>query len=319
MEKIANQKAFNETFVDQIEENNIKDATVSAQSFTRNKLREDSFAEKIITPIDIANDELDKSQDPEILVKWNDREPDSPGAVTVPYGVVPSATQFTGTRYPSYFARIVTEKHSKDIDKLRGFTYDIRGVLMEQDVKNLATEIDTRFINTCEAYIGSENTVNPLNGLGLPQYQQFAGGITRENVVEAFKGIKRLQVPFGPGQTDGGEQKGVMLMNNITYDDFLKLGPSEVGWDTAQDSWTQGLNQKTVLGVKAVTTIKSQLIPDGQIWLFTSEEFFGKYYRLHPLQVFMKTEAYLLEWFSYINLSLSIGNFKGMFLADFTG
>ncbi len=130
---------FNESFIEMVKAGQTKDASVSAQAFTRNRLREESFAEKILTPIDISNDELDKAENPELHVKWNDREPDVAPAVTVPLGVVPDMYQFKGDRYPSYFTRLMSPLISKDIDKLRGYDYDIRQVLLEISTKNLAT------------------------------------------------------------------------------------------------------------------------------------------------------------------------------------
>jgi hypothetical protein len=318
MEKIADIKVFNDTFVEMVKAGQEKQAAVSAQQFTRNKLREESFAEKIITPIDISNDELDKAENPELLVKWNDREPDTAPATTVPLGVVPDAVQFFGTRYPSYFTRIVSPKFNKDIDQLRTYDYDIRAIMLEISTKDIATEIDTRFIERVDSVIGAQNTANALNGLGLPQNVTIAGGITRENVAEAFKVIKRLRVPFGPSQPDGGESKGVMLMNTVTADDFVKMSRSEVGGDLAQDMFVNGLPSKTLLGVKPIYTIKRDLVPDGVIYLFSSEEFFGKYYRLQPLTVFMKNEAYFLEYFQYMNISMAIGNVKGAVKVQFT-
>jgi hypothetical protein len=322
MEKIANQRVFNDTFLEMVKAGEEKKAAVSAQSFTRMKLREESFTEKILTPIDIANDDLDKAENPELLVKWNDREPDTAPAVTIPLGVVPDMYQFNGTRYPSYFTRITSPKYNKDIDQLRSYDYDIRAIMLELSTKDIATEIDTRFISRVDSIVGTKNVVNTvngvsINGLGLPQHVGISGGITRENVAEAFKVIKRLKVPFGPSQPDGGESKGVMLMNNVTADDFVKMSRSEVGGDLAQEMWVNGLPSKTLLGVKPIYTIKRDLVPDGVIYLFSSEEFFGKYYRLQPLTVFMKNEAYFLEYFQYMNLSLAIGNVKGVVKIDF--
>ena len=324
MEKIANQRVFNDTFLEMVKAGEEKKAAVSAQSFTRMKLREESFTEKIITPIDISNDDLDKAENPELLVKWNDREPDTAPAVTIPLGVVPDMYQFNGTRYPSYFTRITSPKYNKDIDQLRSYDYDIRAIMLELSTKDIATEIDTRFMSRIDSIVGTKNSVNrvsgvSINGLELPQHVGISGGITRENVAEAFKVIKRLKVPFGPSQPDGGETKGVMLMNNVTADDFVKMSRSEVGGDLAQEMWVNGLPSKTLLGVKPIYTIKRDLVPDGVIYLFSSEEFFGKYYRLQPLTVFMKNEAYFLEYFQYMNLSLAIGNVKGVVKVDFNG
>jgi hypothetical protein len=319
--KVANNEipVFNESFIDMIKSGQEKEASVSTQAFTRNRLREESFTEKIITPIDISNDELDKAENPELLVKWNDREPDQAPAVSIPLGVVPDMYQFKGDRYPSYFSRIVSPLFSKDIDKLRSYTYDIRQILLENSTKDIATEIDNKFMTQVNAIIGTQDTSNlALSGYDLPQNVSIAGGITRENVAEAFKTIQRLKVPFGPSQPDGGENKGVMLLNNVTAMEFVKMSRSEVGGDLAQQMWVDGLPSKTLLGVKPIYTLKSNLVPDNVIYLFSSEEFFGKYYRLQPLTVFMETKAFFIQFFQYLNISLSIGNVRGVCRVEFT-
>ena len=318
--KLASQEipVFNDSFIEMVKAGQTKEASVSAQAFTRNRLREESFAEKIITPIDISNDELDKAENPELLVKWNDREPDQAPAVTVPLGIVPDMYQFKGDRYPSYFTRLMSPLFSKEIDKLRSYDYDIRSILLENSTKDLAAEVDRRFIAKVDSVLGTINTNNSLNGYSLPQYVSISGGITRDNVAEAFKVIQRLKVPFGPSQPDGGESKGVMLMNNITAMEFVKMSRSEVGGDLAQQMWVNGLPSEKLLGVKPIYTMKRDLVPDNTIYLFSSEEFFGKYYRLQPLTVFMETKAFFIQFFQYMNISLSIGNVRGACRIDFT-
>ncbi len=309
---------FNDSFLEMVKAGQTKEASVSMQAFTRNRLREESFAEKIITPIDIANDDLDKAENPELHVKWNDREPDQAPAVTVPLGTVPDMYQFKGDRYPSYFTRLMSPLFTKDIDRLRGYDYDIRQILLENSTKDLATEVDRRFITKINSVLGSADTVNSLNGYNLPQWVTISGGITRDNVAEAFKVIQKLKVPFGPSQPDGGESKGVMLMNNITAMEFVKMSRSEVGGDLAQQMWINGLPSEKLLGVKPIYTLKRDLIPDNTIYFFSSEEFLGKYYRLQPLTVFMKQEAFFIQFFQYMNISLSIGNVRGACRIDFT-
>jgi hypothetical protein len=322
--KLANAEVpvFNDSFVEMVKAGQTKEASVSAQAFTRNKLREESFAEKIITPQDISNDDLDKAENPELLVKWNDREPDQAPAVSIPLGIVPDMYQFKGDRYPSYFARLVSPLFSKDIDKLRSYDYDIRQILLENSTKDLATEVDSKFMAKVNSVLGTVNTANSLLAntpfSALPSYVSISGGITRENVAEAFKTIQRMRVPFGPTQPDGGESKGVMLMNNITAQEFVKMGRSEIGGDDAQEIWKTGMPNKTILGVKPIYTLKSELVPDNTIYLFSSEEFFGKYYRLQPLTVFMETKAFFIQFFQYMNISLSIGNVRGVCRIDFT-
>jgi len=317
LEKIADVKVFNDTFVDMLEGGQEKKAAQSALTFTRNKLRENSFAEKVLTPIDISNDELDKSENPELHVKWCDREPDQPAAVTVPLGTVPDGYQFNGTRYPVYFSRLMSPVFMKDIDKLRGYDYDIRQILLENSTKDLATEVDSKFLEKINSVLGVANTANAFTNLGLPSYITLSGGLNRANLVEAVKAYQRLRVPFGPTQPDGSNTKGIMLMNNVTGADLLKLERSEIGDDRAAKMFFSGVPEPEILGIKTVYTIKRELVPDGTVYFFSSEEFLGKYFRLQPLTVFMETKAYFLQFFQYMNLGMTIGNPKGAFRCDF--
>lgn len=319
LEKIADIKVFNDTFVDMLEGGQEKKAAQSALTFTRNKLRENSFAEKILTPIDIANDELDKSENPELHVKWCDREPDQPGAVTVPLGNVPDGYIFHGTRYPVYFSRLMSPVFQKDVDKLRGFDYDIRQILLENSTKDLATEVDTKFISKIDSVLGAMDVVNPITATGHPSYIQLDGGLTRDNLVNAIKAFQKLRVPFGPTQPDGNAQKGIMLMNNVTGADLLKLDRTEIGGDLAQEHFVSGVPTPKIMGINTVYTIKHDLIQDGIIYFFSSEEFLGKYFRLQPLTVFMETKAFFLQFFQYMNIGMSIGNPKGAFKVDLNG
>lgn len=320
MNKEAELKVYNDTFIEMTQggPEQIKLATTSMNTFTRNKLREESFAEKILTPVDIANDELHPAEDPELLVRWTEREPDVAPAMSVPLGVTPDGQQFKGTRYPTYFSRLISPVFNKDVDKLRGYGYDIRQVMLDLSTKEIATVIDTKLIDKCDAAMGLINTANALNGLSLPQYVSISGGITRSNVEQAFEVISKLRVPFGPMQPNGGESQGVMLANNVTAMRFTTFERSEVGGDESQRAYLEGTPPPKIMGVKMITTIKRDLIPDNTIYLFSSEEFFGKYYRLQPLTVFMENKAYWLSFFQYINLGMSIGNVKGVCRVDFT-
>lgn len=305
-------KVYNDQFASQIEGGNVKEAAEASTGFVRMRLREESFAEKILTPQSISNDELDKAEDPEVLLKWFDREPDVTPAKSVPFGVAPDGFEFKGTRYPIYFRRIMTDRFRKDVDKLRGYDYDIRSVLFDLSTKEIATAVDNHFMDLVNSSIGTVNTANTLNGMGLPQNVTISGGITKDNLAEAFKVIQRLKVPFGPTQKDGGEKKGIILTNNTTAMDLLKFNALEVGNETVQTQWKDGLPNDSLLGVKPVYTIKSDLVKDGEVFLFTEESFLGKYMKLQDLTAYMKQDAFFLEFWQYMNVGMAIGNIRGM-------
>lgn len=315
--KLASEEVapFNDMFIDQATSGSseqVKEASVSLDSYIRTELLESSFTEKILTPLDLTNEDLDKSEDPEVQVKWLDREPDTAPAVNVPFSVVPDKYQFKGTRYPAYVSRIFSPMNEKDVDLLRGYDYDIRKVLMEKDVKNIATMIDTKFIETANSVIGSLDTANALNGLGLPQNVSVSGGLNRESLIEGIKTILRMNVPFGPLAPDSGETRGCMLANHVTASDLLKMGMDELGGPKSQDSFINGVAIPTVLGTKMITTIKRDLVPDGVVYLFSDESFLGRYIRTTPLTSYMKNEMFFLRWCQWMSVGIAIGNSRGV-------
>jgi hypothetical protein len=317
-EKIANIQAFNDKFADFVEAGQVKEAALSAQGLTRDILRENSFTEKVfVEPSNIQNDELDKSEDPELHVKWVDREPSQAPAINVPLNSTAEGFQFKGTRYPVFFHRKISPKMEIDIDRLRGYDYDIREVLMEQSTKELGTSIDASFIEQVNRSIGLVNTANPLNQMGLEQYKTIGPTLNRATLADAMNIIKRLRVPFGPMQPDGSQSRGCMLMNNITASELLKMERGEVGGDEAQRAWKEGTPTESPLGVPLVTTIKRELVPDGTVYFFSAPEFLGRYLRLQPLTVWMKNEAYFTQWQQWLNIGISIGNVKGVTRVDF--
>lgn len=309
MEKIADLKVFNDTFIEMVRGGQVKEAAASAQNFTRMKLREESFAEKILSPMEIANDELDKAENPELQVKWNDREPDAAPAMTVPLGVVPDSFQFGGSRYPVFFSRIVSPLFKKDVDKLRGYDYDIRSTLLDISTKDIAAEIDSKFMSACVSAVTNANANN--GGLGS-QDITVGATLTKDSLSDSFSHIQKLRVPFGPLQADGNSSKGVMLMNNITARHLLKFDASEIGFNLAEKTFTSGVPSPSILGVKTIFTLKREIVPDNVVMLFSSEEFLGKYLRLQPLTVFMENKSYFLQFFQYTNIGISIGNIKGV-------
>src|SRR5690606_21740336 len=82
----------NSAFVDKITSNDPvleKQALDSVNDFTRYKMREDGFSGKILPEQPIQNEDLDRSVETDENIKIIDMEPDSPAAISVPYGSTP--------------------------------------------------------------------------------------------------------------------------------------------------------------------------------------------------------------------------------------
>ena len=313
---------FNEGFIESLQSpEGIQKAAASATVLTRWKLREESFVDKILPPQDISNSDLDRVQDPEVLVKFVDREPDSGPAKVIPFGVLPDRTTFKGSRYPVYFYGVSSEIFSKDINKLRGYTYDIRGVIYDQSTKEIAKTIDKRFIEGVDAAIAEmEATKDNYNELkNLTWDYQPGVPFTRDSLVDAVAVFLQHEVPFGPLQTDtNASSPGTVLCNIKTATEILKWDRSEAGGDVSQEMLLSGKPIRTPLGLNLVTTMKDDVVPPGTVYFFAPPEYLGVYYRLQPLTVYIEQKFIWLQTFQMTIIGMSIGNTRGIMKATFT-
>jgi len=303
---------MNAKILEALDRDNVKTAQDASTEYTRTGIREESFAFKIQPPEKATDDMLDRALDERLQIIW-ELEPDSPGAKWVPLQTVPDGEYITGSRYIIPFARVLTPKFVKDIDELRTTRQDIRKILTDNSIKDALAEIDSKWISTVNSIVFDASAAGEANNVtGKVQWVDFADGLNRDTFVEA----KKL-LPRGNAQGKFRLRNYICLMNDVTAQDWLKLDRNEVGGDLAEDFFKNGLTTDTFLGVKAIFTIKSDLVPDNYVYYFAAPEFLGKCFYLTDWTMYMKKEAYFIEMFSYWLGGFAFGNVAGMALARF--
>ena len=309
---------------------NLKKVAQAASDVTRTQIREGSFANKILPPETIGNERLTKTMTEDLIV-IDDLEPDSPGAKYVPFETVPEGEIITGSRYITPMARIVTPKFTKDIDQLRTYDYPIRKVLTDNSIKDGMATHDRKFIETVNSIVmnvdggiaassvydgKSTGKVHPVTR--KVQLLDLGGGyqgkITRDMFVEATK-----MLPAGNENDKFIARNYIMLAHENTLREILKYTRNEIGGDLSQDQWKNGLTDTSILGIKAISTIKESLVPEGWVYYFAEPSFLGHNYTLTDWTMYLNKEAYFIKWFSYWLGGFSFGNIAGMALARFYG
>lgn len=314
--------AVNEAFLDLLAngEGYVKEAADAASEYTRVFMREESFTDKILPPVLVGNDELDRQVDTDKPVIVVDKEPSSPAAISVPFGQLPVNRYIRGPRYRVLFERILSPRYTKDVDELRTYDMDIRQVLSDNMIKDMAAEKDGKFIAVCDAVVGTlgyatltapdsadGTTTGTPTGTGSGQFRNYqlqdANGISRETLVEMLKimpaTVSRLEV-----QT--------ILCNNITIKDVLKFSRDEMGGDLSEEVLVNGWAERTFLNCRWIITIKRDLVPNNTFYMFTEPKFLGKHFLLEDTTMWIKKEAYLLEFYAYQTAGASIGNTNGV-------
>ena len=283
-----------------------KEAVDAVNDFTRTRMREDGFFRRVMPPVPISNDELDRQVTTDKPVKVGDKEPDSPAAISVPFATLPMNLYIRGPRYLVMMDRIVTPRFTKDVDELRTWIMDIRQVLSDNAIKDMLAEEDGKFItavNTC--LVGAGLTV-PTSG--TVQWEQLAGGVTRDTLWDMMKIMPN---------TPSNLEVHTCLINNITIKEVCKFGRTEMGGDVSQDIMKNGWSEQNFMGVRWIITIKKDIIPTDSIYMFADPKFIGKHYTLEDTTMYIRREAYMLEFFAYETNGASIGHTSGLARADF--
>lgn len=283
-----------------------KKANDAINDFTRTKMREAGIARRVVPPLEITDNDLDRAVETDKPQKIIDKEMDSPAAISLSFGGLPDNWYILAPRYRVLFHRTMTPRFTKDVDTLRTWRMDIRQVLSDNALKDMQAEEDSVFLGGVNrALIGQDSTVTST---GVVQWKLINGGITRTTMQEAFRVLERTPSRLSPH---------TMLINNVTLRALQMWGRDEMGGDFSQELVKKGWAETEFMNVRLIVTIKRDLVPDDTIFLFADPKFIGKFFMLENTTMYIKREAFLLEFFAYETLAMAIGNVGGLARIDF--
>lgn len=281
----------NSSFVRRLEEGRVKEAQAEGSAFIRQKLRQASFAREILPPQLLSDDEIDRDENTDLPKKIVEIEPDSV-ATFVPFKGTGRRTWFSGPRYSVYFGKTESQRFIKSKFELMTYQNDIRKILSDNSVKDMADQEDERFIQTLDEII----TLNPGQEL-TP-----AGGLNATNIKEAFKNLISRKIPIGK-----------ILMTKELYYDALALPATSVGDVIASRHYDEGIESENHLyGFPVITTIKNDILPPNTMYVFGPQEYLGNFYLLQDATLFIKQEADMIEFWSYAAPGIGIGNTRAV-------
>ena len=286
----------NSSFVRRLEEGRVKEAQAEGSAFIRQKLRQASFAREILPPQLLSDDEIDRDENTDLPKKIVEIEPDSV-ATFVPFKGTGRRTWFRGPRYSVFFGKTESQRFIKSKFELMTYQNDIRKILSDNSVKDMADQEDERFINTMDEII----TLNPGQAL-TP-----AGGLNATNVKEAFKNLIARRIPIGK-----------ILMTKELYYDALALPATSIGDVVASRHYDEGIESENHLwGFPVITTIKRDIIPSNHMYVFGPQEYLGNFFLLQDATLFIKQEADMIEFWSYAAPGIGIGNTAAVTRVEF--
>jgi hypothetical protein len=285
---------INELFVQKLNSpEGLQKVAQEGSAFIRNKLREVSFARKVIQPEYVTKADLQRSVNHDGLVKIVDIEPDSK-AMTLNFRGAPTTNYLQGDRYEIPFFMISSEDFQKTEEELLAYEMPLTEVIERNSVKDIQRIEDEHFIsavNTAAAAAGNTSTAPAL-------------------VNSAFD-KSMFETLFN--ELDGNELRAeLILMSNTMFNKLFLWDATTVGDAVGSEVSVNGYTYATLFGRKLIVSNKVSMLQSSaskdRIYTFAAQEFFGNFFVLNDTKFYIDKKKNVITFSAYETLGLGIGN-----------
>jgi hypothetical protein len=313
-------KVLNDLFFEKIGTAEGKDKIAEfGGTYIRDRLREVSFARKIVPPVPVQRTELQRSVNHDTLVKIVDIEPNSK-AMSLTFRGQPTARFIRAPRFEIPFFTISSEKFEKTEQELLAYEMPITKIIEENSVKDIQAIEDRQFLVYVEACVQAYQ----IDGNGTAKKfnkTEFKSGATKSiSVVKGDGALAATADDFTIHpvlKPDFIKVKQLLhrrflraeriLITEPDYDNLSSWTITDV-WSIAAETATEGWKSNTVVGLKIIRTIKTNILREGNVYCFTAPEFFGRFYVLNQTKFYIDKIANLITWQSWEDIGMGFGN-----------
>jgi len=286
---------LNQSFVRKVEQGQVKEAMEAGSLFIRERLRQAAAVRELIVPQGVTEEDIDRDEhtdQPKIII---DKEPNSMASF-VQFQGTGRRTWFKGPRYSVRFGKVESQRFTKSKAELMTYRSDIRKILSDNSVMDMADEEDKKFYELVAAIIAANPAVQRTTGA-------FLSGTFKTAMQAMLTGTRKRPI-------------GKMLMSKERFMDALDLPATTVGDEVAKRHFDEGIEASQKLwGIPVVTHVKSDIYPTARAWIFSPtapNNFLGNFFTLQDATLFIKQEADIISFWTYELLGIGIANSLSM-------
>ena len=259
-------------------------------SFVRQKLREVSFARKVIQPQYVTKADLQRSVNHDGLVKIVDIEPDS-HAMTVNFRGEPDFNYIEGERFEIPFFMVSSTDFQKTEEELLAYEMPLTEVIEKNSVLDIQKVEDESFIGQIDAAIAVEGSA-----------------VTGSYDTDAS--IKKSDFKALYDVLDGNELKTeVILMDSKMFNRLFLYDATSVGDAVGSETTVNGYTYSTLFGRRLIVSNKVTLL-DNKIYAFTHQDFMGQFLVLNDTKFWIEKKKNIITFAAYESIGMGIGNTK---------
>ena len=293
----------NELFISKLNSpDGIEKVAQEGSAFIRQKLREVSFARKIINPQYVTKLDLQRSVNHDGLVKIVDIEPDS-RAMVVNFRGNPDFKYVMGERFEIPFFMVSSEEFQKTEEELLAYEMPLTEVIERNSVLDIQRIEDESFLTTVDAAVSASATIS-----GNYEASGEVGSIPKNKVKELFDVL------------DGNELRAdTLLMDSTMFNRLFLYDATTVGDAVGSEMHVNGYSYATLFGRKLVVSnkvykqdkdnagAKINLLKD-KVYAFTSQDFLGQFLVLNDTKFFIEKRKNIITFAAYETIGMGIGN-----------
>ena len=316
---------MNDSFINQAETAEGREKTAAlAGDYVRDRLREVSYARQLIPPKNVTRDQCQVSVNHDTLVKIVEIEPDS-RALTLSFRGQPRARFLSGERTEAAFYTISSEMYQKTEQELLAYTMPITKVIEENVVKDMQEVEDREFTVNLEACVqalqleavgGTFTPANVLNATNIAagttvEFSAIKGELARAATADdaVVRPIQRPDLINLFKLLDGNRLRSErFLITEVDWLDILQWTVEDFGDKVQSETTVDGYKYNTLLGKAYVRTIKTDILRPGNVYAFTSPDFFGKFFILNQTKFYIDKVANTISFQSWEDIAITLVN-----------
>jgi hypothetical protein len=307
MPTIAEYRAKNEEFVELLR-TDVKKAAEMSGNYTRLKLREESFMERILPSEPITPDQYDQALHTDKPYAIFHKEQDVSPAMSVSYGGMPNNFFIFPNKFAVTPQVVLSPRVTKNTLELRTYPYDVKQVFADNLVKDLQAVKDAAGIGAVNTVLIAQGT--PTFATGAVQWTGISGGLTFANVVESQVVMQQID-----GYTLMPENA---VCTTVTLARFAKWRRDEAGGDLAERTLLKGWVEDNFSNENWHGTLKRRLVADNTIFHFAGPKFLGKSLEFTPPTMYIDEKYWMYSFFVMMEIGTTFSNIAGITRSDIT-
>ncbi len=290
-------------------------------TYIRDRLREVSFARKVLPPETVTRADCQVSVNHDTLVKIVELEPQS-RAMSISFRGEPTARFIRGDRAEAGFFTISSEKFQKTEQELLAYTMPITKIIEENSVKDIQEIEDREFTIHIEAAVqalqveangGIATALNwtTVDAGTVVEFSIVKGELARSAGVNDAtpRALQRPDIVRLMKLLDGNRLRSErLLMTEVDFDDILGWTVEDNGDKMQSETTVDGYKYNTLLGKAYIRTIKTDILRPGNVYCFTKPEFFGKFYVLNNTKFYIDKIANLITFQAWEDIGMIVAN-----------